>query len=409
LNRSLGVSLLAGAISICALGLAASAEAGWEATQRIAPPLHEGQYVSDLAVGPDGDLFLTATAIGSTEDEVIKLAPSGQVLARWGSPGSAPGEFSDPVGVAVGPGGQVYVADTENDRVQKFDADGNLLTAWGSTGHEPGQFDQPVAVATAPNGDVYVADLVSGTGHRVQRFDSDGTFITEWRVDGFPSSLAIGPDGAIFAGAVSRFDSDGKLLNRWAPELPSTLDLATDRGGRIYVSGYYSFHGFTQTEAAIYLADGRRVGQVGCIDDAPGQIAVAPDQAVYAVNAQITRFEFRRAAESQCVITYVKVPGRLRRQPASVEIRLRCELAECSVALRGRIRVAGLTTRLRNKEVTLPEDLRSSVQVGLPRKMSAKRVANRLEYRDGKVRVVLDALNADGDTETQVITRQLRG
>jgi len=48
-----------------------------------------------------------------------------------GSAGPAPGQLDAPHAVAVGPGGDVYVAEGANHRVQKFDSEGNFLLAWG--------------------------------------------------------------------------------------------------------------------------------------------------------------------------------------------------------------------------------------------------------------------------------------
>ena len=58
--------------------------------------------------------------------------------------------------MAIGPHGDVFVADQENNRIQKFTADGRFLTAFGqppqTAGYDVG------AVAVAANGDVYVTD-----------------------------------------------------------------------------------------------------------------------------------------------------------------------------------------------------------------------------------------------------------
>ena len=43
------------------------------------------------------------------------------------SEGTGPGQFKDPSGIAVGPDGSVYVADTWNHRMQKFDPNGKFL------------------------------------------------------------------------------------------------------------------------------------------------------------------------------------------------------------------------------------------------------------------------------------------
>ena len=59
-----------------------------------------------------------------------------------GNLGNGDGEFFNPKGVAAGPDGRIYVADTRNSRVQVFDASGNFLFAFGEQGDGPGQFDQ---------------------------------------------------------------------------------------------------------------------------------------------------------------------------------------------------------------------------------------------------------------------------
>ena len=58
--------------------------------------------------------------------------PACTFVLTWGSFGSGNGQFESPVGVATDGSGNVYVADTGNNRIQKFDASGTFLTTWGS-------------------------------------------------------------------------------------------------------------------------------------------------------------------------------------------------------------------------------------------------------------------------------------
>lgn len=67
---------------------------------------------------------------------------------------------------AIDGSGNVYVADSDNDRVQKFDSSGTYLSQWGSSGSGDGQFDDPSGIAV-DGSSVYVAD--SGN-NRVQVF-----------------------------------------------------------------------------------------------------------------------------------------------------------------------------------------------------------------------------------------------
>jgi DNA-binding beta-propeller fold protein YncE len=51
--------------------------------------------------------------------------------------------------------------------VQKFDGNGNFITKWGSTGTADGQFLHPIGIAINSKGLVYVADINNA---RVQIF-----------------------------------------------------------------------------------------------------------------------------------------------------------------------------------------------------------------------------------------------
>ena len=87
--------------------------------------------------------------------------------SKWGAKGSADGEFDFLSGVAVGPDGNVYVLDTNNNRIQKFTSEGQFVSKWGSVGEGDGEFFSPMGVAVGSDGSVYVAD--SGND-RIQKF-----------------------------------------------------------------------------------------------------------------------------------------------------------------------------------------------------------------------------------------------
>jgi len=94
--------------------------------------------------------------------------PGYELVRVWGVPGSGPGQFRDPTGIAV-VDGEVFVADFYNHRIQKFSADGTFRTAFGRPGSGPGELRHPVGVAVGPEGDVFVADFGN---QRVQRWRS---------------------------------------------------------------------------------------------------------------------------------------------------------------------------------------------------------------------------------------------
>jgi tripartite motif-containing protein 71 len=131
-----------------------------------APGAGPGEFAHPQAVAVDtaGDLLVTDTG----NDRVVRLDPSGNVLAEWGAPGGADGHFRSPDGIGVDAAGVVYVLDSENNRVQAFAADGRYLFRWGTRGIAPGQFSQPGALAVGCEGDVYVADT---NNNRIERFE----------------------------------------------------------------------------------------------------------------------------------------------------------------------------------------------------------------------------------------------
>ncbi|GAC1399495.1 MAG: hypothetical protein NVSMB52_13000 [Chloroflexota bacterium] len=69
-----------------------------------------------MAVDASDNVYVSET----DGDIVTKFSPSGQLLARWGRPGSGAGEFHAPTGIAVDTRGNLYVADTGNDRIQEL-------------------------------------------------------------------------------------------------------------------------------------------------------------------------------------------------------------------------------------------------------------------------------------------------
>ena len=94
---------------------------------------------------------------------LLLLLAAGAVAADYefessfGSFGSAPGQFSDPRGVAVNSSGKIIVSESGNNRIQVC-SDTGACSAFGSPGVLTGQFDKPRGVAVDSSGEIVIAD-----------------------------------------------------------------------------------------------------------------------------------------------------------------------------------------------------------------------------------------------------------
>ncbi len=103
-------------------------------------------------------LVVAVLAPPAAGQKPTKIQMAFRFVSEFGEMGTGPGRFRGPSGITVDPLGNLFVADTGNERVQKFDARGEYLVEVGSFGWEPGQFSGPVGVATGKGLDLYVAD-----------------------------------------------------------------------------------------------------------------------------------------------------------------------------------------------------------------------------------------------------------
>jgi len=111
---------------------------------------------------------------------IRKITPEGLVSTLAGSTrGSADGvgtsaQFNYPYGVEVDAAGTVYVADYYNNRIRKVTPEGLVSTLAGSTeGFRDGlgrsaQFNRPSGVAVDAAGNVYVADSFNNRIRRIE-------------------------------------------------------------------------------------------------------------------------------------------------------------------------------------------------------------------------------------------------
>lgn len=99
---------------------------------------------------------------------------TGSEVCRIGAKGREEGKFYNPLSVAIGPGGDLYVSDSFNFRIQRLRPDGTFVRSYGSIGRSPGQFARPRGVAVDAEGRIYAVDAAF---ENVQIFDNEGRLL----------------------------------------------------------------------------------------------------------------------------------------------------------------------------------------------------------------------------------------
>jgi len=193
-----------------------------------------------LAVAATGDLYVAE----ASNHRVSQFNSEGQFVRMWGKgvnldvpasptclagencgPGtadSADGAFDGPSGIAVDSTGNVYVADSVNNRIQKFSATGAYLSQFGTLGTGPGELSGPSKIVIDGAGNVHVTEQGN---RRVSTFSSSGSFLR-----------AMGKDvgGAGVNSCTSTCQAGSAGTGDGAFDVPSGV--STDSTGNVYVS-----------------------------------------------------------------------------------------------------------------------------------------------------------------------------
>ena len=166
---------------------------------------------------------------------------------QWGAAGTGPGQFGEPRGLAADARGNLYVADTKNNRVQVFDGNGQFVREFGSKGPGEGQLNEPCGLAVEPQGEAWVADTWN---QRIAHFSAEGkplgSFVDTERGFFGPRAVIVSRNFLYVADTgnkrIVRFDKQGNKVSEWGGngigpgQFVEPVGLAADATGNIYVA-----------------------------------------------------------------------------------------------------------------------------------------------------------------------------
>jgi len=200
-NTGAGIGVVAGADSSKIVVGPVFPPTSSESMYGVACDWSENCYVCDSA---------NSTIYQVTEGGRIRIVagtPSGHGYVN--GKGTA-ARFNHPHGIACDKSGNIYVADSQNNRLRKIDKDANVTTICGG-------FNNPQAVACGPNGEIYVADT---DNHKVYRIEAHGRKL-----------LLAGSTVGDVSGTVG-----GTKIKGSAAKFRNPAGISCDRTGNVYVS-----------------------------------------------------------------------------------------------------------------------------------------------------------------------------
>ncbi len=242
----------------------------------------------DVAVDSNGDVWVADT----DNNRVEEFSSTGEYIKKFGSEGTGNGQFKQPAGIAVAANGDLWVTDSLNDRVEEFSPAGEYIKKFGSEGSGNGQFSEPRGIAIAPNGHIWVTDA---RNYRVEEFSSTGEYITKVGTSGsgngqfyHPTGIAADSNGDIWVAdsrnnRVQELSSTGEYIRQFGSEgtgngqFIEPAGITVDPAGDVWVADTRNnrIQGFTST--------GEYIRQFGSDGSGNGQfvepegIAVGPN------------------------------------------------------------------------------------------------------------------------------------
>lgn len=311
---------------------------------------YHGQYLGplnspqDVYIDSQNNMWIVDTG----NNRVIELAPNPnaqgvpqynqvKLVIGWPNP-KGPYVLNGPQGVAVGPDGIIYIADTGNNRVAAFAPDGvflqNLNTSNSLTLNQQSVKFVPSKVAVDPSGTIYV--VIPGQTFGLAEFNSGGVFQGFFApnqlniVDNLRYKLSqllqtqaqkkqnasvllpeisdvyVGPDGYIYTTSVSVTSKQIRRLNVVGTDTLNTPGTSIQYGLPLNSIPYYVFRSILQNQQnQLQASGGSGGGGGGAVSLTPRFVSVGvSSNGVITSLDQLTDFVFQYGSQGQLLYTF---------------------------------------------------------------------------------------------------------
>ena len=197
--------------------------------------------------------------------------------------------FSNPVDMALGEGGVMYVVNRSNSyqalmgavRVTICNIDAEYIGQFSTFGEDDGQLTWPTSIARDSKGNLYISDEHR---HDVQVFDQDGNFLRKWGRFGSgagelnrPSGLAVEADDNVIVvdhmnNRIQKRRPDGSVVSQWGSpgdgpgEFNLPWGICTDKDGNVYVADWRN------DRVQKFTNDGEYISTIGSSGSGIGQL-----------------------------------------------------------------------------------------------------------------------------------------
>ena len=199
-----------------------------------------GGALYGVAFDMKGNIWVT----DDSNNKLVKLSQSGQLLLIIYHTHSGNDRFCQPAGVSVSQEGLIYVCDSGNHRITVHDEEGKFLFAFGVEGSGPQQFSSPAEIAFGSDGLVYITDELND---RVCVWSKEGIFKRDFKTKCRPLCIAATSDNHLlvtscFSNTVMVYTLEGKLIHQFGAKgsqpgrFVGCSGICIDNSGLVYVS-----------------------------------------------------------------------------------------------------------------------------------------------------------------------------